>query len=65
MAIEGLILKLPFSKPFWNNYAFTANILEVMKLSNLGDRIFEIDFNYSQITRMPSLKTFRFHLLQH
>ena len=41
------ILKLSYSKPFQNtlNYASTANIEEVMKFYNLGDKIFETDFN--------------------
>ena len=42
------ILKLPYSKPFHKtlNYAFTANIQEVMKFYNLGDKTFETDFRY-------------------
>ena len=40
------ILKL--SKHFHNtlNYASTANIEEVMKFCNLGDKTFETDFNF-------------------
>ena len=39
-------LKLSYSKPFHNtlNYASTANIEEVMKFYNPGDRTFETDF---------------------
>ena len=35
-------------KPFHNtlNYASTANIEEVMKFYNLGDKTFETDFKY-------------------
>ena len=41
-------MKLSYSKPFHNtiNYASTANIEEVMKFYNLGDKTFETDFNY-------------------
>ena len=41
------ILKLSYSKPFHNtlNDASTANIEEVMKFYNLGDKTFETDFN--------------------
>ena len=40
------VLKLSYSKPFHNtlNYASTANIEEVMKSYNLGDKSFETDF---------------------
>ena len=40
------ILKLSYSKPFHNilNYVSTANIEEVMKFHNPGDKIFETDF---------------------
>ena len=40
------ILKLSNAKPFHNtlNYASTANIDEVMKFYNLGDKTFETDF---------------------
>ena len=43
------ILKLSYSKPFHNtlNYVSTANIEEVMKFYNLGDKTFETDFSYS------------------
>ena len=41
------ILKLSYSKSFYNtlNYAFNANIKEVVKFYNLGDITFETDFN--------------------
>ena len=41
------MLKSSCSKPFHNtlNYASTANIEEVMKFYNLGDKTFETDFN--------------------
>ena len=41
------ILKLSYSKPFHNtlNYASTANIEEVMKFYNQGDKTFETDFS--------------------
>ena len=41
------MLKLSYSKPFHNtlNHAPTANIEEVMKFSNLGDKTFETDFS--------------------
>ena len=41
------ILKLSYSKPFHNtlNYVSTANIEEVMKFYNLGDKTFETDFS--------------------
>ena len=41
------MLKLSYSKPFHNtlNYASTANIEEIVKFHNLGDKIFETDFN--------------------
>ena len=40
-------LKLSYSKPFHNalNYASTANIEEVMKFYNLGDKPFETEFS--------------------
>ena len=40
------MLKLSHSKPFHNtlNYASTANIQEVIKSYNLGDKTFETDF---------------------
>ena len=40
------ILKLSNAKPFHNTlkYASTANIEEVMKFYNLGDKTFETDF---------------------
>ena len=40
---------MSLSKPFWNNlnYASTANIREVMKFYNLGDKSFETDFEKS------------------
>ena len=46
------ILKLSYSKPFYNtlNYASTANIEEVMKLYNLGDKTFETDFSSKVLT---------------
>ena len=42
------MLKLSFSKPIRNilNYASTANIEEVMKFYNTGDKTFETDFRY-------------------
>ena len=41
------ILKLSHSKPFHNtlNYVSTANIEEVLKFYNLGDKAFETDFS--------------------
>ena len=41
------ILQLSYSKPFHNilNYTSTANIEEVMKFCNLGDKTFEKDFS--------------------
>ena len=41
------MLKLSYSKSFHNtlNYAFTANIEEVMKFYNPGKKTFEADFN--------------------
>ena len=47
------ILKLPNSKPFHNtlNCASTANIEEVMKFYNLGDKTFETDFHYEDKLR--------------
>ena len=41
------MLKLFCSKPFQNtlNYASTANIEELIKFYNLGDKTFETDFN--------------------
>ena len=43
------ILKLSHPKPFYStfNYAYTANIQEVMKFYNLGNKSFETDFSYS------------------
>ena len=40
------LLKLSYSYPFHNtlNYVSTANIEEVMKFYNLGDKTFETDF---------------------
>ena len=42
------MLTLFYSKPFHNtlNHASTANITEVMKFYNLGDKTFETDFSY-------------------
>ena len=47
------ILKLSYSNPFHNiwNYASTANIEEVTKFDNLGDKTFETD----------SISEFEFH----
>ena len=44
-----LIFKLSFSEPVWNNlnYASTANIREVMKFNNLGDKSFKTDSSSS------------------
>ena len=41
------ILKLSYSKPFHNtlNYASTANIEEVIKFYNVGDKTFDTDFS--------------------
>ena len=41
------ILKLSYSKAFHNtlNYTSAANIEEVMKFYNLGDKTFETDFS--------------------
>ena len=48
------ILKLSYSKPFHNtlNYASTANIEEVTKFYNLGDKTFETDFNSYEDKRL-------------
>ena len=45
------ILKLFYSKRFYNtlNYASTANIEEVMKFYNLGDKTFKTDFNFKAV----------------
>ena len=50
------ILKFSCLRPFYNtlNYASTANIEEVMKFYNLGDKTFETDFSIIS-----------FHILQH
>ena len=42
------ILKLSYSEPFHDtlNYASTANIEEVMKFRNLGDKTFETEFSF-------------------
>ena len=42
------MLKLSCSKPFYNtlNDTSTANIVEVMKFYNLGDKTFETDFSF-------------------
>ena len=42
------MLKLSYSKPFYNTlyYASTANIIEVMKFYNPGNKSFETDFSY-------------------
>ena len=42
-----IALRKYVNKPFYNtlNYASTANIEEVMKFYNLGDKTFETDFN--------------------
>ena len=50
------ILKSSYSKPFHNtlNYTSTANIEEVMKFYNLGDKTFETD-----LRRLRSEKTFQ------
>ena len=42
------IQKLSYLKPFHNtlNYASSANIEEVMKFYNLGDKTFETDFRF-------------------
>ena len=41
------MFKLSYSKPFHNtlNYASTANIEEVMRFYDLGDKTFETDFS--------------------
>ena len=41
------MLKVSCSKPFQNalNYASTANIEEILKFYNLGDKTFETSFN--------------------
>ena len=43
------MLKFSYSKPFHNtlNYASAANIEEVMKFYDLGDKTFETDVNKS------------------
>ena len=45
------MLKLSYSKPFHNtlNYASTANIEEVMKFYNLGNKTSETDFSSKQL----------------
>ena len=50
------ILKFPYSKPFRNNldYASIANIEEVMKFYNLGDKTFEIDFSFICLYRIQT-----------
>ena len=50
---------LSYSKPFSNslNYASTANIEEVMKFYNLGNRSFETDFRFRH--ELPPLYTWR------
>ena len=60
------ILKLSYAKPFCNslNYASTANIEEVMKFYNLGDKTFETDFSTNihlvdrDILKFTSLQSF-------
>ena len=44
-------MKLSYSQPFHNtlNYASIANIEEVMKFYNLGDKTFETDFSFLAI----------------
>ena len=50
------ILTFPYSKPFRNNldYASIANIEEVMKFYNLGDKTFEIDFSFICLYRIQT-----------
>ena len=47
LGFSELYLSCPTKKPFHNtlNYASTANIEEVTKFYNLGDKTFETDFN--------------------
>ena len=53
------VLKKLYSKPFHNtlNYASAANIEEVMKFYNLGDKTFETDFNFEIILKSSSFLT--------
>ena len=53
------ILKLFYLKPFHNtlNYASTANVEEVMKFYNLGDKTFETDFNSVFVVRFQIQNT--------
>ena len=46
------MLKVSYSKSFHNilNYVSAANIKEVMKFYNLGDKTFETDFNMFRIS---------------
>ena len=50
---HSFILKLSYSEPFHNtlNYSSAANIEEVMKFYNLGDKTFETDFSMNWISR--------------
>ena len=55
------IRKLSYSKPFHNtlNYASTANIEEVLKFYNLGDKTFSTEFNsYTKTDGLWKLETF-------
>ena len=47
------MLKLSYSNLFQNtlNYVSIANIEEVMKFYNLGDKTFETDFSYLIVSR--------------
>ena len=55
------ILKLSYSKPFQSilNYASTANIEEVTKFYNLGDKTFETEFSYALEIVEKFSETFR------
>ena len=54
--IFQFILKLSYSKSFHNtlDYASTANIEEVVKFYNLGNKTFETDFNIVTLTELRS-----------
>ena len=59
------ILKLFYSKHFHNtlNYASTANIEEVMKFYNLGDKTFETDFRKMNHVQMSdTIKPYKLDL---
>ena len=55
----SIYTKLSYSKPFRHilNYASTANIEEVMKFYNLGDKTFETDFKFGREYQNKLVKT--------